>query len=140
MRSLIGCLAGGLLLVGCGHTQTTGSAANGWVTPTGYASATHPTNLNSSSGATVNSAARHGDSYDSRFNTAANAPSDFGRLPPPVMQSSAPPDTSLAPLAEPPNYDNVVPPPTTGTMPQDDQAAPDSLDSEGRAPVPPIEP
>ena len=80
---LAGALAGALL-VGCGHAQTTGSAANGWRTPTGYASATRPADVDSSTGVVRNSAARHGGTYDNAYNDEETAPSDYGRVPPPA--------------------------------------------------------
>jgi hypothetical protein len=42
MRLAIGLLIAAMFGVGCGHEQTTGSAQNGFATPTGYASATNP--------------------------------------------------------------------------------------------------
>jgi ABC-type oligopeptide transport system substrate-binding subunit len=78
-------LAAGLALAACGHAQNTGSARNGWATPSGYASATNPAALDPTDGVIDNTAKRHGGTYDSRYNDAYNAPSDFGRVPPPAL-------------------------------------------------------
>lgn len=85
----------GLLLaafgVACVHPQTTGTARNDWRTPVGYASATQPARVDSTTGVVVNSTTNHGGTYDSRYNNAENAPSSFGSAPPSALQSQAAP-------------------------------------------------
>jgi hypothetical protein len=83
----LGLLLAGLVAGACGHAQVTGSARNGWVTPTGYASATDPANIDPKTGVDRNTAARHHGTYDNRFNTAVTAPSDFGSTPPPALSA-----------------------------------------------------
>jgi hypothetical protein len=102
MRTFLTAALAGALLAGCGTAQTTGSAANGWSTPTGYASATRPVDVDSSSGAIRNSAARHDGTYDSRYNNEVNAPSDFGRVPPPAEAPPAEVPPAEVPPAEVP--------------------------------------
>jgi len=42
MWRMMGAALAVFVVAGCGHETTTGSAQNGWTTPTGYASATNP--------------------------------------------------------------------------------------------------
>jgi hypothetical protein len=83
----IGLLFGALLASACGHEQTTGTARNGWATPVGYASATDPANIDPTTGVLRNSPARHHGTYNSRYDNAVTAPSDFGNVPPPAQSA-----------------------------------------------------
>lgn len=87
---------------GCGHAQTTGSARNDWATPTGQATATAPTRVDAKEGVDLNTARRHDDTYGSRYNTPENAPSEYGRVPPPAAQTAPPAGEPYTPPPETP--------------------------------------
>jgi hypothetical protein len=110
MTRIVGVALAGLFVAACGHATPTGSAQNGWATPTGYASATHPRYINPDAAA---GPARDRSAFEAQAPPQQPGASDVTSAPPPAMlppadeQPIMPPDTSPRDGDEVPPY--VVP-------------------------------
>ena len=105
MRSMVGLALTGLVAGACGHATPTGSAQNGWRTPTGYASATNPRYINPD-------AAAHPARDRSVFEERQAPPQQ------PVSSEEPRPAETTAPMATEPPPGPVPPPAETRPPPE----------------------
>jgi hypothetical protein len=112
MWKLKGAALAAFVIAGCGHATPTGSAQNGWTTPTGYASATNPRVVDPNGGMQP---ARNRSIFAKReAPTLQPQPSDESPVEPSSVDTMPPPDPRATEMPAPPT-----------TEPAPDTAAPE---------------